>query len=619
MNKDTLNQIHEYVKNYHLCCLIGNVPDDHAEDMTRLHEKFYDAGVIIIDLKINSDLNQSAGHERSTQGWYETFFNLILDRSSFPVTPQHRREIRKLASINDDRSNSFYSFYEILEGIAQSNQRSFLLHLTQIECLDDPESHLSGNNIRSFLEAIDSYCTKFLDFEPESLPESSKTSLYFLLEGNRFPKSEKLNEPQVLGQSIINLNPPTEITIIPDSTINAVTIENQEQSNEVSTHASISEESQPIEAPHKLTPENVESDVKVQNINETATLIENSALDSAPVDFSTSSSTFEKTSDPQTQVIPAIDNQPNKTGNEWLTRLGLVALGFIGSALLVPVILSQPEVQTWLGVSPNSTPSPPSPLSTLTSTPSLPSEPDPTPAILSTTTPTSAPTSTPTPTPDRTSIFDNEDFPKVSCGDSLPSNPSAYPVNFYPVFVKPSDRNLQIVTTQFCRDAYKMKKKDTGEEAIQVASFQTEEKALAFADFLKSEVGSAEVGPPSEVESSSSGSQTGTSFNEGEEIALIETLYSLLSKGEFGRAYSLYSSSLAEKFDPDFFRQFSRVTVSDLYLSSRTSTSTTWEGVTTYVWPDGSTQKEIRNYMIRQVGNNLQITDSEFIKVIQSR
>jgi len=164
-----------------------------------------------------------------------------------------------------------------------------------------------------------------------------------------------------------------------------------------------------------------------------------------------------------------------------------------------------------------------------------------------------------------------------------------------------------------------MKKKDTGEEAIQVASFQTEEKALAFADFLKSEVGSAEVGPPSGVESSSSGSQTGTSFNEGEEIALIETLYSLLSKGEFGRAYSLYSSSLAEKFDPDFFRQFSRVTVSDLYLSSRTSTSTTWEGVTTYVWPDGSTQKEIRNYMIRQVGNNLQITDSEFIKVIQSR
>ena len=111
-------------------------------------------------------------------------------------------------------------------------------------------------------------------------------------------------------------------------------------------------------------------------------------------------------------------------------------------------------------------------------------------------------------------------------------------------------------------------------------------------------------------------------IEEGSAIVLIETLYFLISEEEFGRAIdllNLQSNQLAEKFDPDFFSQFTRVTVSDLYVTSRTSTSINLEGINTYVWADGSIQRELRTYTVRQIGNELKITDSEFVRVVQSR
>lgn len=85
-------------------------------------------------------------------------------------------------------------------------------------------------------------------------------------------------------------------------------------------------------------------------------------------------------------------------------------------------------------------------------------------------------------------------YPQSSCGDLPPANPNAYPVTFYPVFLEKSDRNLQKVKWDFCRDAYPMIRKDTDREAIQVASFSTRERAELFAEFLQETVGWAEVG-----------------------------------------------------------------------------------------------------------------------------
>jgi len=194
-----------------------------------------------------------------------------------------------------------------------------------------------------------------------------------------------------------------------------------------------------------------------------------------------------------------ISDPKSKVGHEWLPRSGLFALCFIGSVLLVPVILSQPQAQLWLNISPLSS-SPPN-IDLPPTSQSI--EPDSSQITPSSESIAQTPKSIDdfVPTPVATPIFDKSSFPKATCGDPLPSNIEEYPINFYPVFIDPSDRNLQIVTSQFCRDAYAMTKKDTGNKAIQVASFRTREQAQAFADFLKREVGSGEVGPPTVVPS----------------------------------------------------------------------------------------------------------------------
>ena len=109
------------------------------------------------------------------------------------------------------------------------------------------------------------------------------------------------------------------------------------------------------------------------------------------------------------------------------------------------------------------------------------------------------------------------------------------------------------------------------------------------------------------------------SINEGEAISLIEKLYYLLSVKQFDRAMSLYNPQLTESFSPSFFSQFERVTVEDLQITSRTDSSINFIGQNTYVYPDGSTQRETRSYTVRNLGGELKITASEFIKVTKFR
>ncbi|MGA0201333.1 MAG: hypothetical protein ACO3NK_19845, partial [Prochlorotrichaceae cyanobacterium] len=289
-----------------------------------------------------------------------------------------------------------------------------------------------------------------------------------------FPKSEELNDPQVLGQSIINLNPSANV---PVSDINSP----QETTSEPEVIEFIVEK------------ESLDLDLNSLSIddkkaaNNRTNFIEESTVNSTANTLA--SDPFISSTQPK-KIVPDTNT---KTKNAWLGRLSLVALGFIGSALFFPVILSQPQVQVWLNNFPAPTPTPNlNPSSTSPPIEShrsqITSSPDPV-------------IQTPTPTPASTPIFSKESFPKATCGDSLPSDITEYPVSFYPVFVDPGSRNLQTVTTAFCRDAYEMTKKDTGSKAIQVASFLTIERARSFADLLKREIGSGEVGPPTIVES----------------------------------------------------------------------------------------------------------------------
>lgn len=108
-------------------------------------------------------------------------------------------------------------------------------------------------------------------------------------------------------------------------------------------------------------------------------------------------------------------------------------------------------------------------------------------------------------------------------------------------------------------------------------------------------------------------------INEGQAISLIENLYYNLSEKNFNAAVSLYSPQVAFQFNSNFFEKFTRVTVEDLRVTSRTENSLNLIGKNTYVWPDGSTQRELRSYTVMNLGGELKITSSEFIKVTKFR
>ncbi|WP_242027702.1 serine/threonine-protein kinase [Cyanobacterium aponinum] len=110
-----------------------------------------------------------------------------------------------------------------------------------------------------------------------------------------------------------------------------------------------------------------------------------------------------------------------------------------------------------------------------------------------------------------------------------------------------------------------------------------------------------------------------TSISVEEGINVIETLYYLLSEKDFNSAQNLYSYTLEQKFNSDFFSQFKRVTVENLQVTSKTPASINFVGYNTYIYYDGSTQREQRSYSIRKIDGVPTITSSEFIKVTKFR
>lgn len=119
---------------------------------------------------------------------------------------------------------------------------------------------------------------------------------------------------------------------------------------------------------------------------------------------------------------------------------------------------------------------------------------------------TSTQTATPSPPPKPAvpstppNSFDSVSFPKESCGDSLPSDQKAYPVNLYPVFIDYSEANLKAITSGFCSDAFATNRKKTNKKSIQVASFIGIERATEFKEFMIKKLKSGEIGEPSVIE-----------------------------------------------------------------------------------------------------------------------
>jgi serine/threonine protein kinase, bacterial len=120
---------------------------------------------------------------------------------------------------------------------------------------------------------------------------------------------------------------------------------------------------------------------------------------------------------------------------------------------------------------------------------------------------------------------------------------------------------------------------------------------------------------PSEVPSDRSLS----AIDENRAKEVVEELYSLLSQKSFDEARNIYSPQLAAQFEPNFFSQFTNVTVENLQPISQTDSSVDLIGENTYIYPDGSTQREQRSYTVSNLNGELKITDSKFVKVTKKK
>ncbi|KZR70217.1 hypothetical protein [Prochlorococcus sp. MIT 1303] len=102
-------------------------------------------------------------------------------------------------------------------------------------------------------------------------------------------------------------------------------------------------------------------------------------------------------------------------------------------------------------------------------------------------------------------------------------------------------------------------------------------------------------------------------------IYMIQEWVDAMSNNDTQRA-SKYMTGAAERmYDPEFFRQFERVNVSNLNVDSVSGSFINLSGIMTFVYPDGSVQKETRTFTIYSKDGSTVVTNTEFGKVVDPR
>ncbi|MEB3319537.1 MAG: hypothetical protein VKI63_01180 [Cyanobium sp.] len=102
-------------------------------------------------------------------------------------------------------------------------------------------------------------------------------------------------------------------------------------------------------------------------------------------------------------------------------------------------------------------------------------------------------------------------------------------------------------------------------------------------------------------------------------IASVERLYAAINAGDSETARRLFSAAAADQFDPTFFQQFSRISVSDLRPTATTGSEVTLEGQVTFFYPDGRSQVESRSFTVDSASEPALIIASAFGEVLRAR
>jgi hypothetical protein len=232
---------------------------------------------------------------------------------------------------------------------------------------------------------------------------------------------------------------------------------------------------------------------------------------------------------------------------------------------------------------------------------------------------------------------------QASCGSPAPSPRQSW----WPVLADADSALLAVVKSNYCGDAYINR-----ENALQVASFTTAEQAHLFAQRLSAATGrSFRVGqpyapadarsgwqqPPQPPEPSQSPSASAIPPNHGnaavslpnrqplpgEEEAdatqAITALYKALSNKDFAESSRYHSAATAPLFRPEFFQQFSRVSIDNIRVLDRSGPLVSLSGVVRFEYPDNSYQVETRTFTIDPTTAPPQVVQSSFGKIIKAR
>ena len=107
--------------------------------------------------------------------------------------------------------------------------------------------------------------------------------------------------------------------------------------------------------------------------------------------------------------------------------------------------------------------------------------------------------------------------------------------------------------------------------------------------------------------------------NDSSAKGAIEKLYAELSAKNFEASRGLYGVGASDQFSSEFYRQFQLVEIAKLLVINSSETIVNLEGEVTFIWPDGSTQKETRSFTVDISSDPALIIASEFSDVIAPR
>jgi hypothetical protein len=218
------------------------------------------------------------------------------------------------------------------------------------------------------------------------------------------------------------------------------------------------------------------------------------------------------------------------------------------------------------------------------------------------------------PTQRDTVTFAKSDYPKASCGDSLPTNSKEYPISFYPVELPYSISNITRTRINFCKDAIQK-----GSSKIQIASFTTKEKAQEFANFLELEIKGTMVGSPTTIQTSQE--QSTMISSDSPEQAVLD-YYVNINNRNYKTTWELLSSRYRDKKSISFsdytewWDTVNEVKISDVRLISRKDNLAYIDAQLKYVMKDGDITSQDTHFSLewRQNGNEWIFLDVRGVK-----